>query len=366
MFAARLLSPLVGLVFGSAAAWGWQAPSPDPACAPSSALQFVCGAERPEDLAQLPGSPWLVASGFSPGAGLKLVDTRSRSLRRWFDGSAEQIAYDRSAYPLCPGPPDPALLTPRGLSLRQLRPGRYRLHAVNHGGRESVEVFDVALAGAGEPVIRWIGCLPMPPGLVANAVATWSDGTVLVTVLTRPGTAIADFVRGHLTGGVYQWRPGDTQFRLLRGTELPGNNGLETSRDDRYFFVVAFGWHSILVYARSDSTHPVRRILATDFMPDNIHWSDGHLLTAGMRYREPGCGGLRRIAGGIADPMLCHRGYVVAELDPETGRLSTILDAGPDPVFNGVSAASIVDNVLWLGSYQADRLAYRNLPPRQR
>ena len=132
----------------------------------------------------------------------------------------------------------------------------------------------------------------------------------------RPGTGIADFVRGYPTGGVYQWRPGDTRFRLLRGTELPGNNGLETSRDDRFFYVVAFGWHSIFVYARAETSQPVRRILAADFMPDNIHWSGGHLLTAGMRYREPACGGLRRIVDGAADPMLCHRGYVVAELNP--------------------------------------------------
>jgi len=361
-----LLLPLCGLLIGFTPALGWQPPASDTACTPSAALRFICGADRPEDLAQIPDSPWLIASGFSPGAGLKLVDIRSRSLRRWYSRSPDQIAYDASAYPSCPGPPDPALLTTRGLSLRRLRDGRFRLHAVNHGGRESIEIFDVTLARAGEPRLQWIGCLPMPGGLVANAVATWSDGTVLVTVLTRPGTGIADFVRGFPTGGVYQWRPGEAGFRLLRGTELPGNNGLETSRDDRFFYVVAFGWHSIFIYARSDTSHPVRRILAPDFMPDNIHWSGRRLLTAGMRYREPACGGLRWIVDNVADPMLCHRGYVVAELNPATGMLSTIADAGPDPAFNGVSAASIIGDVLWLGSYQADRLAYRRLRPTHR
>jgi len=362
MSAARLLLALCALLPGAGPAWCWQSAPDEPSCTPGAGLHFVCGAERPEDLAHIPGSPWLIASGFSPGAGLKLVDTRTRTLRRWYAGSADEIAHDASAYPLCPGPPDPALLTPRGLSLRQTGAGRFRLHAVNHGGRESIEIFDVTLAGAGAPQLRWIGCLPMPPGLVANAVATWSDGTVLATVLTRPGTSIADFVRGHPTGGVYQWRPGDADFRLLPGTELPGNNGLETSRDDRFFYVVAFGWHSILVYARADTSLPVRRILAADFMPDNIHWSGGRLLAAGMRTDEPACGGLRRIVAGVADPMLCHRGYVVAELDPATGRLTTIAEAGPDPGYNGVSAATIVDDMLWLGSYQSNRLAWRPLP----
>ena len=364
MFAARLLLPLWVLVLGSAPAWGVEAQASQSACAPSAALHFVCRAERPEDLAQIPGSPWLIVSGFSPGAALKLVDTRSHTLRRWYGGSADQRAYDASAYPLCPGPPDPALLTTHGLSLRQRGAGRFRLYAVNHGGRESIEIFDVALERNGEPRLHWIGCLPMPPGLVANAVATWSDGTVLVTVLTRPGTSIADFVRGYRTGGVYQWRPRDTQFRLLAGTELPGNNGLETSRDDRHFYVVAFGWHSILIYSRANTSRPVRALVAPDFMPDNIHWSAGRLVTAGMRSYEPACGGLRRIVAGTADAMACHRGYVVAEFNPQTLSFRTILDAGPDPEFNGVSAASIVGETVWLGSYQSDRVAYRELPRR--
>ena len=361
MFAARLLFLFCCLFAALAPASGWQATVPAPACASSGRLQFICGAAHPEDLAHIPGSRWLIASGFSERSGIKLIDVRSRTLRRWYTGSVDQRADNHSAYPHCPAPVDPSLLTPHGLSLRRLTRGHFRLYAVNHGGRESIEIFDVALAGAGEPRLRWIGCLLMPPGLAGNAVATWSDGTVLVTVLTRPGTTIADFLRGYPTGGVYQWRPGASHFRLLRGTELPGNNGLETSRDGRFFYVVAFGWHSILIYSRADTSQPVRRILAPDFMPDNIHWSEGRLLTAGMRLYERGCGGLRRIVNGVADPMLCHRGYVVGELDPTTGMMSTLIEGGPDPSFNGVSAASIVDDLIWLGSYQSDRIAYREL-----
>ena len=38
------------------------------ACSPSGNLHFVCGAQHPEDLAHIPGTPWLIASGFSDGA----------------------------------------------------------------------------------------------------------------------------------------------------------------------------------------------------------------------------------------------------------------------------------------------------------
>jgi hypothetical protein len=83
-------------------------------CSPEGAFDYVCGPEKPEDLLVLPGTPWLVASGFAPGAGLKLVDTRSRAWRKWYAGGA-QVRWDRQTFPHCPGPLDPALFNARGL-----------------------------------------------------------------------------------------------------------------------------------------------------------------------------------------------------------------------------------------------------------
>jgi hypothetical protein len=81
-----------------------------------------------------------------------------------------------------------------------------------------------------------------------------------------------------------------------------------------------------------------------------------------MQYDEPACGGTRKIIDGKADDMRCHRGYVVAELDPRTLVFSTVAYAEPNPGFNGVSAARIVDDELWLAAYQGDRIAVRKLP----
>ncbi|MBC2666142.1 hypothetical protein H7F51_11495 [Novosphingobium flavum] len=332
------------------------------ACAAEGELAYLCGAQKPEDVIAIPGTRWLIASGFAPGAGLKLVDGPARRLSRWYTGAAGQIAPDQAAWPACPAPPDPALLNDRGLSLRPLGPGRWRLLVVNHGGREAVEVFDVSATGTA-PRITWRGCLPMPPGQVGNSVTGLPDGEVLVTVLTRPGTTIADFVAGKITGAVWSWRPGDATFRPLPGTELPGNNGIESSPDGREFYVVAFGLHAVVVYARADTSRPLRTIVAPDFMPDNIHWTGGHLLIAGMRLDEPACGGLRPIVGGVADPMLCHRGWVVGEVDLAAGRISTFAYGTPRAAFNGLSAAALSGPDLWLGSFQADRLAV-TAPPK--
>ncbi len=286
-------------------------------------------------------------------------------MRRWYSGAPDQNALDNRTFPDCDSPPDPALFNAQGLSLRATQSAQHTLHVVNHGGREAVEIFAVDATGE-EPVLAWKGCVLVPQGHAANSVATYSDGTILVTVLTRPGTTITDFWRGEITGGVYEWRPGESGFHLLPGTELPGNNGIETSRDDRWFYVVAFGWRSVVVFARGNTGKPLGSAQAPGFMPDNIHWDGDRLITAGMQYDEPACGGIRKIVNGKADDMRCHRGYTVAEFDPATLSYRIIAYAEPNPAFNGVSAATIVDDELWLGSYQADRVAMRPLSLRPR
>ena len=330
-------------------------------CEPNDGHSFICGAQRPEDLARIPNTRWLVFSGFSNGAGLKLVDTRARTMRRFYTAEPAQLAFDGQRFGFCPSPPDPTSLNTQGLSLRTVRESQHELYVVNHGGRESIEIFRID-AARDEPQIRWIGCIEMPAATPANSVATYSDGTVLASVLTHPGTSITDFVRGDATGGVYEWRPGERAFRLLPGTRLPGNNGIETSPDDREFYVVAFGWHAVVVYARDDTSQPLRRAIAPGFMPDNIHWDGSRLILAGMQFDEPACGGTRKIVDGKADDMRCHRGYTVAALDPQTLEFTTIAYATPNAGFNGVSAARIVGSELWLAAYQGERIAVRALP----
>jgi hypothetical protein len=316
----------------------------------------VCGLHRPEDVLAIPGTSWLVVSGFAPGAGLHFVDARRRTVVRAYQGLPSQVDPDTARSPHCTAPVDPALFNARGLSLRELAGERFELLVVNHGGREAIEVFELRIR-SDAPQLRWRGCLPMPDGQVANSVAAFRDGTVLATVLTRPGTTIADFVEGRDTGAVWQWDPVAAAFQEMPGTRLPGNNGLEVDPDGRRFYVVAFGWHAVAVFDRSHGQGPIQVITAPDFMPDNLHWSGGRLLLAGMRYDEPACGGTRKVIDGVADPMLCHRGWVVGELHTDRLRISTVAYGRPAPGFNGVSAAAQVDGELWLGSFQSDRLA---------
>jgi hypothetical protein len=326
-------------------------------------MSFVCGAERPEDLALIPGTRWLVASGFSNGSGIKLVDTEARTLRRWYTGEPAQVERDAEMYPDCLSPPDAALFNAQGMSLRSAGDGSHLLYVSNHGGREAIEVFRLqGGAGSGEPDLKWTGCVPMPDGMAANSVVSLPDGSILTTVLNRPGTQIADYVQLRVTGLVYEWKPGTHAFRQVRGAELPGNNGIEVSKDGKEFYVVAFGWRAVVAFSHTNPTRLLRKAVAPGFMPDNIHWDGDRLIATGMQYDEPACGGVRKIIEGKADPMLCHRGYTVARLDPKAMTWSIVAYAEPNPSFNGASTALIIGEHLWLGSFQADRIAIRRLP----
>ena len=43
-------------------------PPTEHACSPSDGLSYVCGPAASEDLARIPGTPWLVAGGLNIGA----------------------------------------------------------------------------------------------------------------------------------------------------------------------------------------------------------------------------------------------------------------------------------------------------------
>lgn len=336
---------------------------PTAPCDEAQGMSFVCGAERPEDLALVPGTRWLVASGFAFGSGIKLVDTERRLLRRWYTGEPSQIGHDATKFPDCAAAPDADAFNAQGMNLRRVGADEHWLYVSNHGGREAIEVFRVT-GGEGDtqPTLQWIGCVAMPEGMAANSVVSLPDGSLLTTVLNRPGTQIADYVQGRTTGHVYEWKPGTPAFELVRGADLPGNNGIEVSKDGKEFYVVAFGWRAVVAFSHTNPAKMLRKAVAPGFMPDNIKWDGERLIATGMQYDEPACGGLRKIIDGKADPMLCHRGYTVAYLEPKSMTWSVVAYAEPNPSFNGASTGLIIGENLWLGSFQSDRIAVRRLP----
>jgi hypothetical protein len=330
-----------------------------PSCAPDAGLTFICGVQNPEDLVLVPGTRWLLASGMAPGGGLNLVDTQAKSVRPlWAPGTAN-ARHDRARFASCPAPLDAKQAVLHGLALRRAADGRSTVYATNHGGRESIEVFELTIA-AGAPSVAWIGCVLLPPKLAANSVAAFSDGTLVATVLMLPGKTFEDAFAFRSTGIVIQWTPGTPSFVELKGTELVANNGIETSPDDREFYVASTPTHRVYAFSRAKpGAGPLRFAQLKDFGPDNVRWTaDNRLITAGLIDDEPACGGRPKDEKGI----LCPMGYAVATIDPKT-MMATEIARGPrTPSFTGTAMAALVNGELWLGSFFADRLAYRRVP----
>lgn len=324
----------------------------DAGCSPAGNLNFVCGLEAPEDLVLLPSTSFLVASGMEPGSGLHLIDTRTKS--------AQSLTFvarpDAVRFAGCPGPLDPAAAVLHGLSLRPAEGSHHTLYATNHGGRESVEVFDLDTQGT-TPSLTWIGCVVMPDMLPANSVAAFSDGALVATVLMMPGTGFDDVFAGRNTGAVFMWTPGTAGFRLLPGTELSGNNGIDTSPDDREFYVASSGLKRIVAYSRSNPTKALRYAQLAEFAPDNVRWMNGQLVTAGMIDAEPACGG----APKKPEDIRCPRGYVAAAVDPQSMKVTEIARGPAAAPYGGTATAIQVGDDLWLSSFSADRLAWRSL-----
>ena len=246
-----------------------------------------------------------------------------------------------------------------GLSLRAAQTGRFTLYATNHGGRESIEVLELDTRGSA-PSATWIGCVLMPNGMAANSVAAFGDGSLVATVLIMPGKTFEDAFAGRTTGAVFLWTPGTAAFRQLPGTELAANNGIETSPDDREFYVVSTTTKKIVAFSRSNPGTPLRAAQLAEFGPDNVRWtSNNRLITAGMIDNEPSCGGPPRTEAGIR----CSRGYIAATIDPKTMAVTELARGPATPSFTGTAMAVLAGGDLWLGSFNADRLAYRALKP---
>jgi hypothetical protein len=293
----------------------------------------------------------------APGSGLHLVDTRAKTIRNLYAAGSPSVRADRTRYANCPGPLDPKQAVLHGLSLRAAPNGRFTVYATNHGGRESIEVFELSTAGTA-PTATWIGCVLMPDKMGANSVAAFSDGSLVATVLIMPGKTFEDAFAGRITGAVFLWTPGTASFRQLPGTELSANNGIETSPDDREFYVASTTTKTIVAFARNDTSKPLRTAQLKEFGPDNVRWTrDNRLITAGMIDNEPACGGPPKTEAGIR----CSRGYIAATIDPKTMAVTEIARGPATPAFTGTAMALRVGDELWLGSFNADRLAYRSV-----
>ena len=332
------------------------------ACDVSGEAGFVCGLKNPEDLVHVAGTKWLISSGMAPGAGLYLVDTEQRIWMSLYPGEELRSRPDADTYGACIEPPDPASFVSHGLNLRPGANGHSALYVVGHGGREAVEVFDVDVSGS-TPVLTWTGCVLTPDGMEANSVASFRDGSLVVTIPLEHGRSVGDALAGENTGAVYAWSPGDDEMRVMKGTELPYANGIEVSLSGEEIYVVSSGLFTVGAYTNSNPARLLRSTGPLVFIPDNLHMGEnGRLITAGLNADDKGCGAVVRTQEfSLEEFAACPRPYTVWEIDPVSLQGSALASGPADPRFSNITMAVPVGGYLWIGTFGGDRIAYRPL-----
>jgi hypothetical protein len=339
-----------------------QAASAAEPCNPAGKLDFVCGPLNAEDLIQVPGTDWIIASGMDGGRARKhgtlhLVNAKDKSWAELFPGASPQLAPDKAIYGKCPGPPDLAKFSAHGLNLRPGDNGKDTLYVVNHGGREAIEIFALDASG-GEPSVTWIGCAVMPPHTWPNSVAPLPDGGMVVTDMFNPddNKAPDKLAAGQNTGAVYEWHP-KTGFAFVSGSRMSGNNGIEVSRDGKWIYVAAWGNKAVVRLARG-SAHPRRTMLSVGFLADNLRWApDGQLIIAGQDVPAKDVFGCFQ-----SNAARCTQAWRVAKWDTEAMQVKPVLSEPGTPEFGDATVGLQIGNELWVGTFRGDRIAHLAMP----
>jgi DNA-binding beta-propeller fold protein YncE len=317
-------------------------------CGVHGDIEVLCGARSPEDLELAPDGKYLIATEFidlgrkgAVGAGMALFDLTKKTFTKMAVTDEPDKAWGDAA---CPGPIDDALVS-HGESLAKRRDGKWALYVVNHGGRQSIEMYEVKQAG-GSWALVWHGCEVAAHDY--NDVAILPDGGFVGTYPTglSSGGAGGPF-GGAVTGYVARWTPGKGESEIM-GTRIRYPNGVVVSKDGRYMYLNEFSARQVYKYDLKDDK--VLGSVKVDFLPDNLTWTkEGRLLAAGVKGARGDC------PEGSGRP--CIQGFGIAEIDPAKMQARVIFDSAThDPLIGGVSVALKVGNSIYIGAFQGDRV----------
>ena len=325
------------------------------ACGVHGDIEVLCGTHSPEDLELTPDGKYLIATQFvnlgrnsgSPGLGMALYDLAKKTYTKMAVSDAPDKSWGDAA---CPGPIDDALVS-HGESLAKRSNGAWALYVVNHGGRQSIEMYELKLAN-GSWALVWHGCEVAAHEY--NDVAILPDGGFVGTYptgLSSGGTG-GPF-GGEVTGYVARWTPGKGETEIM-GTRIRYPNGVVVSEDGRYMYLNEFAGRQVFKYDLRDGK--VLGSVKVDFLPDNLTWTKDHrLLAAGVKGARGNC------PEGSDRP--CIQGFGIAEIDPKNMQARPLFDsAKQEPLIGGVSVALKVGDSIYIGAFQGDRLVKIKYP----
>jgi hypothetical protein len=322
-------------------------------CEPRGNARPICGFQNPEDLVLLPDGKTLVVSEYGAIEGgkagrLALFDIRAEQRSVLFEGGAATSTGEGWGDPECPGAPS-ADFSPHGIHLSTRRDGRLQLLAVQHGGRESVEFFELVQAPGWQA--RWRGCAVPPEGSWLNDVVALPEGGFLVTHMLPKGNleAISGAYQGPppALGHVLEWKP-ETGFRVVPGTQSALPNGIELSRDGRVIYLNVSGANEVWRIDRASG-----RILTRAEVPatDNATFAaEGRLLVSSLLVTPDQFPVCMQLEG-----RPCPLAFQIVALHPESLEMEVLYRGEGAPMGGGTVGLRIADE-LFIGSFAGDRI----------
>src|SRR5438067_11774418 len=178
---------------------------------------------------------------------IRLINLRDKSTTVLFPSAAARERPNKKTYESCPGPigSEGDKFRAHGLYLRPGQNAVHTLYVVHHGGRESIEVFELD-ARPKAPMLTWIGCAVAPDPIGLNSVVGLSDGGFITTnFLPRGGapTATQRMMTGEKNGELWEWHAA-SGWKKVAGSEASGANGLDLSDDGKWIYVAGWGSQS--------------------------------------------------------------------------------------------------------------------------
>ena len=316
-------------------------------CTPRGDLSFVCGVVNVEDFLPVAGGRWLVAGSLQPAsAGLYLIDTAAKTFQ---PVTLSIAAKPDPRYP-CTAPDLKSLAT-HGLDVTPPGHGGVAIvYAINHAGRDAVEVFHL---NPGKGSAEWVGCVVVPPGVNPNSVAAVPGGGFVVTKFldNADKEAFPHILAGQINGVVYLWTPAKG-FSEVPGTQLSGDNGIVVSPDSKWLFVNAYGTREIyrVPLPGHGNDKGARSSVKVDFHPDNLRWAPGgKIFVTGQFITD-----VKHLDGPL--------GWATVLLDPQTMKTTPVVKEPGYPEFGGATSTVQTGSTLWFGTFRGDRVAYRSAP----
>lgn len=279
------------------------------------------------------------------------MDPTSGNLTKAWPHPNSTVAHDTTRFNECPGPPDTAVASPHGLGSEITADGTEYLYVINHGGRESVEVFEVNTSESDTP-LTWVGCSVLPDGSFGNGIVQDPNSNgFYVTHFLDPADIDGEFKRafaGEITGEVLHWTP-ETGWREIPGSEMSTPNGLAISEDGSSLYVASWTGRELI---KMDVVTGERiQTVALEFMPDNLRpTADGQILVTGQVIDD-----LETFMGYQSGDRKPEDRYDVYTLSPDTFTVKP-LAAGCLSGFNNPTTALEVNGQILVGSVAGNKI----------